>query len=255
MPQGAWGAEAIAPTTARSGARAARWDAAVNPCAPDCVWQGWHSRCSLELARTVRTSASWGRRAVLEGREDSDPYDVNGPARRAFQLSEALIHEGDVPATDHDCCPCLVSHPHASPVLGPTPQGAVCVFVSIEEVAGGDDALFTATLLAATATTAWAKAEAIVFASSDFPGSDQSGTSITVDGSTGFANSIQFFTDGVDELYFHYPEDNCQGSASQTDSASASIEGIGLYKSVKKTAKRIYWDVVGFACFVNQLTR
>ncbi|KAJ6470377.1 hypothetical protein C8R45DRAFT_1104808 [Mycena sanguinolenta] len=108
-------------------------------------------------------------------------------------------------------------------------------------------ALFAATLLAATATTAWAKAEAILFASSDCTGSDQSGTlglstgvchstSITFDGSTGFANSIQFFTDGVDELYFYYPEDNCQGSASQTDSASTCIEGIGLYKSFKKAA-------------------
>ncbi|KAF8179692.1 hypothetical protein K438DRAFT_1768729 [Mycena galopus ATCC 62051] len=131
MPQGAWGAELIAPTTARSATRAARWDTAVNP-------DGTHV-ASLELAGAIRTSASWGRRAVLEGREDSDPYDVNGPAQRAFQLSEALIHAGDVPATDPDCCPCLVSHPHASPVLLPTPQRAVCAFVSIEEVAGGDD--------------------------------------------------------------------------------------------------------------------
>ncbi|KAJ6478187.1 hypothetical protein C8R45DRAFT_933944 [Mycena sanguinolenta] len=53
---------------------------------------------SLELAGAIRTSAIWGRRTVLEGREEcrapahSDPYNVNGPARCAFQLSEALIH-------------------------------------------------------------------------------------------------------------------------------------------------------------------
>ncbi|KAJ6459033.1 hypothetical protein C8R45DRAFT_942454 [Mycena sanguinolenta] len=126
MPQGAWGAELIAPTTARCGARAARWDAAVDPCTPDRVWQEWHSHCLLGIGGRRPYQRQLGPASRPRG--PSDPYDVNGPAQRAFQLSEALIHEGDVPATDHGCCPCLVSHPHASPVLRPTPQRAVCAF-------------------------------------------------------------------------------------------------------------------------------
>ncbi|KAJ6470368.1 hypothetical protein C8R45DRAFT_1104800 [Mycena sanguinolenta] len=108
-------------------------------------------------------------------------------------------------------------------------------------------ALFTATLLAATATTAWGKAEAILFASSDCSGADQSGTLglstgvchstfINFDGTGGYANSIHFYTDGVDELYYYYPEENCGGSPFQTDAASVCITGLDIYKSFKKAA-------------------
>ncbi|KAF7373679.1 hypothetical protein MSAN_00578900 [Mycena sanguinolenta] len=108
-------------------------------------------------------------------------------------------------------------------------------------------ALFTATLLAATATTAWGKAEAVLYGSSGCTGSDHSGTiglstgvchstSFTSGSITQSANSIQFFTDGVDELYFYYTQDNCAGSAAQTDGASICFEGISPYKSFKKAA-------------------
>ncbi|KAF7367178.1 hypothetical protein MSAN_00977700 [Mycena sanguinolenta] len=68
-------------------------------------------------------------------------------------------------------------------------------------------ALFTATLLAAMATTAWGKAEAVLFASSNCSGADNSGTigmstGITYDGTGGYANSVHFYTDGVKELYY-----------------------------------------------------
>ncbi|KAJ6465844.1 hypothetical protein C8R45DRAFT_939434 [Mycena sanguinolenta] len=98
-------------------------------------------------------------------------------------------------------------------------------------------ALFTATLLAATATTVWGKAQAVLYASSGCTGSDHSdtigmstgvchSTSFTSGAITQSANSIQFYTDGVDELYNYYTTSDCTGSASQTDNASGCIEGI-----------------------------
>ncbi|KAJ6492065.1 hypothetical protein C8R45DRAFT_1096114 [Mycena sanguinolenta] len=108
-------------------------------------------------------------------------------------------------------------------------------------------ALFTATLLAAAATTAWGKAEAVLYGSSGCTGTDHSGTlglstgvchstSFSSGGITQQANSIQFYTDGVNELYNYYTTTDCTGSASQTDSASVCIEGIDIYKSFKKAA-------------------
>ncbi|KAJ6465796.1 hypothetical protein C8R45DRAFT_1106835 [Mycena sanguinolenta] len=106
-------------------------------------------------------------------------------------------------------------------------------------------ALFTATLLAATATTAWGKAEAVLYGSSGCTGSDHSGTigmstgvchstSFTSGGITQSANSIQYYTDGVDELYYYYTTTDCSGTAHQTDEASDCIEGISGYQSFKK---------------------
>ncbi|KAJ6465834.1 hypothetical protein C8R45DRAFT_1106866 [Mycena sanguinolenta] len=108
-------------------------------------------------------------------------------------------------------------------------------------------ALFTATLLAATATTVWGKAEAVLYASNDCTGSDHSGTlglstgvchstSFVFNGITQQANSIQFYTDGVEELYYYYHEAGCGGSADQTTYASTCVENIGGYPSFEKGA-------------------
>ncbi|KAJ6465818.1 hypothetical protein C8R45DRAFT_1106852 [Mycena sanguinolenta] len=87
-------------------------------------------------------------------------------------------------------------------------------------------ALFTATLLAATATTAWGKAETVLYAS----------TSFIYSGITQQANSIQFYTDGVEELYYYYPDAGCGGPANQTTYATKCIVSIGGYKSFEKGA-------------------
>ncbi|KAJ6492070.1 hypothetical protein C8R45DRAFT_1096119 [Mycena sanguinolenta] len=108
-------------------------------------------------------------------------------------------------------------------------------------------ALFTATLLAATATTAWGKAEAVLYASSDCTGADHSGTlglstgvchstSFTYRGITQQANSIQFYTDGVKEMYNYSTTTNCTVTAFHTNDASVCIEGIAVYKSFTKAA-------------------
>ncbi|KAJ6465833.1 hypothetical protein C8R45DRAFT_1106865 [Mycena sanguinolenta] len=108
-------------------------------------------------------------------------------------------------------------------------------------------ALFTATLLAATATTAWGKAEVILFTSGDCTGTHQSptigmstgvchSTYFDYSGGSGYAGSAHFYTDGAEETYYYYPDANCGGSGSETINASGCIEGLSTYKSFMKGA-------------------
>ncbi|KAJ6465795.1 hypothetical protein C8R45DRAFT_939380 [Mycena sanguinolenta] len=101
-------------------------------------------------------------------------------------------------------------------------------------------ALFTATILAATATTAWGqRAEAVLYASSDCTGVEHSSfieMSTGVCYNTGlYAGSVEVYTDGVIEVYAFFPEDNCEGSPSdfsETTDACISIPGSKSFMKV-----------------------
>ncbi|KAF7350786.1 hypothetical protein MSAN_01640000 [Mycena sanguinolenta] len=103
-------------------------------------------------------------------------------------------------------------------------------------------ALFTAILLAASATTAWGKAEAILYANASCTG----GHSPTIGLHTGdchstlingtYAKSVHFYTNSVPELYYYYTNTHCSGTpAHQTDEGSICYN-LPDTKSFKKAA-------------------
>ncbi|KAJ7290513.1 hypothetical protein C8J57DRAFT_1493222 [Mycena rebaudengoi] len=111
-------------------------------------------------------------------------------------------------------------------------------------------ALFTAALIAATMfTTAWGKAEAVLYATSDCTGAHSGtiGMSTGVchstdfvivhpggDSSEGYAHSIHFFTNGAIEDYEYYSDTNCNNAVQDSSAASVCVSLTSGVKSFKK---------------------
>ncbi|KAF8181704.1 hypothetical protein K438DRAFT_2168980 [Mycena galopus ATCC 62051] len=113
-------------------------------------------------------------------------------------------------------------------------------------------ALLTAGLLATVFTgTAWGKAEAVLYGSSDCSGADRSGTIGMSTGvchstsftycppdsgcTTGDALSIDFYTDGVHEDYSFYSDASCNDLFGSISSACLELPdgGIGSFKKTE----------------------
>ncbi|KAJ7887842.1 hypothetical protein B0H14DRAFT_3430462 [Mycena olivaceomarginata] len=111
-------------------------------------------------------------------------------------------------------------------------------------------ALFTAALIAATMlTTAWGKAQAILYATGDCTGAHSGtiGMSTGVCHSTdfvisppggapseGYAHSIHFYTDGAIEDYEYYSDTNCNHAVQSSRGASGCVSLASNVKSFKK---------------------
>ncbi|KAJ6489393.1 hypothetical protein DFH09DRAFT_1339033 [Mycena vulgaris] len=111
-------------------------------------------------------------------------------------------------------------------------------------------ALFTAALIAATMlTTAWGKAEAVLYATSDCTGAHSSaiGMSTGVCHSTytvisspggpsiaGYANSIHFYTNGAIEDYEYYSDTSCNEAVEASSGPSGCVSLASNVKSFKK---------------------